>query len=173
MRVSFKDSNPATRVPDGDPDAMVVGEVDSLVSKLLTEIKLPFSSLSKHVLAQLADLKKILAADYRAAALPPKPLLKELARIVDREINSNAVLWRRLADTPGLLGHFGKLFGPREIELRAEPYRHGAGLALRGFFCRAAGGGKSKFVIFVNTAHHPVRSRRRWGMNWGITSMVR
>src|SRR5258707_279250 len=42
---------------------------------------------------------------------------------------------------------------PRELEVRAEPYTKGAGLALRGFFCRANMGDRSKFVIFVNTAH--------------------
>ena len=47
------------------------------------------------------------------------------------------------------------MFGPRELELRSEPYRTGAGLSLRGFYCRADVGEKSKFVIFVNTAHHP------------------
>ena len=61
----------------------------------------------------------------------------------------------RISTTSQLLGHLNKLFGPRELELRAEPYRTGAGLSLRGFYCRADVGEKSKFVIFVNTAHHP------------------
>jgi hypothetical protein len=58
-------------------------------------------------------------------------------------------------EDPELLPHLSKLFGGRELELRAEPYLEGAGLALRGFFCRANVGSKSKFVIFLNTAHHP------------------
>jgi len=45
--------------------------------------------------------------------------------------------------------------GPREIELHARPYLRGSGLKIRGFFCRAEIGGDARFVIFVNTAHHP------------------
>ncbi len=133
-------------------------EVDELISKLLGEIKVPFNSLGSRVLNQLADLKKILATDYAdVPALPSKPLLKKLAKIVERDIKQHIPLYGGLASlgSPQLLGHLGKLFGPRELELRAEPYRTGAGLSLRGFNCRAEVGDKSKFVIFVNTAHHP------------------
>jgi hypothetical protein len=90
-------------------------------------------------------------------ALPQKPLLKELAQVVESDIKQHIPTYGSLSDlgSPQLLGHLGKLFGPRELELRAEPYRTGAGLSLRGFYCRADLGEKSKFVIFVNTAHHP------------------
>ena len=90
-------------------------------------------------------------------ALPDKPLLKELAQVVEKDIKQHIPTYGSLSDlgSPQLLGHLGKLFGPRELELRAEPYRTGAGLSLRGFYCRADLGEKSKFVIFVNTAHHP------------------
>jgi hypothetical protein len=148
----------ATRTASREPAALETREVDHLVSRLLAEIKVPFDSLGTRVLNQLSDLKKILSADYaEAPALPSKPLLKELARIVDNDIKRHTSAYAGLADlgSPQLLGYLGKLFGPRELELRAEPYRTGAGLALRGFFCRANLGDKSKFVIFVNTAHHP------------------
>ncbi len=148
----------AKRMPSREPAALETREVDNLVSRLLAEINVPFDSLGTRVLNQLSDLKKILSADYAdAPALPPKPLLKELARIVDNDIKQHASAYAGLADlgSPQLLGYLGKLFGPRELELRAEPYRTGAGLALRGFFCRAILGDRSKFVIFVNTAHHP------------------
>src|SRR5208283_243450 len=150
------------RIASREPDALVTREVDHLVSKLLGEIKVPFGSLGSRVLNQLSDLKKILSADYLdIPALPSKPLLRELAEVVEKDVKQHIPTYGSLADLgspqlrPQLLGHLGKIFGPRELELRAEPYRTGAGLSLRGFYCRAEFGKKSKFVIFVNTAHHP------------------
>ncbi len=148
----------ARRITPREPDALITREVDRLVSRLLGEIKVPFGSLGTRVLTQLADLKRILSTDYMdVPALPQKPLLKELAEVVEKDIKQHIPTYGNLSDlgSPQLLGHLGKLFGPRELELRAEPYRTGAGLSLRGFYCRADVGDKSKFVIFVNTAHHP------------------
>jgi len=148
----------ARRIAPRELDALATREVDRLVSRLLGEIKVPFGSLGARVLTQLADLKRILSTDYmEVPALPQKPLLKELAAVVERDIKQHIPTYGTLSDlgSPQLLGHLGKLFGPRELELRAEPYRTGAGLSLRGFYCRADLGEKSKFVIFVNTAHHP------------------
>ncbi|HEY9157517.1 hypothetical protein [Candidatus Binatus sp.] len=145
-------------MPSRELAALETREVDHLVSRLLAEIKVPFDSLGTRVLNQLSDLKKILSADYvDVPALPSKPLLKELAKIIDNDIKRHTSAYAGLADlgSPQLLGYLSKLFGPREVELRAKPYRTGAGLALRGFYCRAKLGNKSKFVIFVNTAHHP------------------
>jgi hypothetical protein len=146
------------RIAPRELTALESREVDRLVSKLLGEIKVPFGSLGARVLNQLSDLKKVLSADYAGVpALPSKPLLKELAQVVEKDIKQHLPAYGSLADlgNPQLLGHLGKLFGPRQLELRAEPYRTGAGLSLRGFYCRADLGEKSKFVIFVNTAHHP------------------
>jgi hypothetical protein len=148
----------AKRIAPREPDALVTREVDRLVSRLLGEIKVPFGSLGTRVITQLADLKHILSTDYmEVPALPQKPLLKELAGVIERDIKQHIPTYGNLSDlgSPQLLRHLGKLFGPRELELRAEPYRTGAGLSLRGFYCRADVGEKSKFVIFVNTAHHP------------------
>jgi hypothetical protein len=144
----------------GQPDALMAREVDGLVSKLLTEVKIPFPSLGKRVLGHLADLKKVLSTDYvEDADLPDKNLLKELSRVVDSDIKGGMAEWyqagRKPWEAPELLPVLTKLFGGRDLELRAEPYLEGAGLALRGFFCRANVGAKSKFVIFLNTAHHP------------------
>jgi len=144
----------------GQPDALTAREVDGLVSKLLTEVKIPFPSLGKRVLGHLADLKKVLSTDYvETADLPDKNLLKELSRVVESDIKAPMSTWNQSGvkpwEAPELLPHLTKLFGGRELELRAEPYLEGAGLALRGFFCRANVGAKSKFVIFLNTAHHP------------------
>jgi hypothetical protein len=149
------------RVARREPEALVTREVDYLVSRLLDEIKVPYGSLTTRILNQLSDLKRVLSADYmQISALPPKPLLKELAQVVEGDIKtmwSHSGMWRLLenAESPQLLGHLNRLFGPRELELRAEPYVKGAGLALRGFFCRTNLGERSKFVIFLNTAHHP------------------
>jgi hypothetical protein len=148
----------AKRIAPREPAALATREVDRLVSKLLGEIKVPFGSLGTRVLAQLADLKRILSTDYmNLPALPQKPLLKELAQVVEKDIKQHIPTYGNLSDldNPQLRGHLNKLFGPRELELRAEPYTTGAGLSLRGFYCRADLGEKSKFVIFVNTAHHP------------------
>jgi hypothetical protein len=144
----------------GQPDALMAREVDGLVSKLLTEVKIPFPSLGKRVLGHLTDLKKVLSTDYAEGAdLPDKNLLKELSRVVDSDIKSGMANWYQAGkkpwEAPEILPVLTKLFGGRDLELRAEPYLEGAGLALRGFFCRANVGAKSKFVIFLNTAHHP------------------
>jgi hypothetical protein len=141
-----------------EPTALEAREVDHLVSKLLGEIKVPFGSLGTRVLNQLSDLKKILSTDYmEVPALPSKPLLRELTDIVEKDIKQHISSYGSLSDldNPQLVSHLEKLFGPRKLELRAEPYRTGAGLSLRGFYCRADVGEKHKFVIFVNTAHHP------------------
>ncbi len=151
------------RIDAMEPSALTVREIDGLVSKLLSEIKVPYTSLGKKVLNQLSDLKKILAANYlEGVALPPKPLLKELASVVETEFKSliesgtkSILPGGKSFEKAPLIDYLSRVFGPREIELRAEPYTTGAGLALRGFFCRANVGDKSKFVIFVNTAHIP------------------
>jgi hypothetical protein len=148
----------ANRIAPREPDALTAREVDRLVSRLLGEIKVPFGSLGTRVLTQIADLKRILSTDYlEVPGLPNRPLLKELAQVVEKDIKQHIPSYGNLSDlgNPQLRGHLNKLFGPRELELRAEAYTEGAGLSLRGFYCRADLGKKSKFVIFVNTAHHP------------------
>ena len=200
MSAALASSPLAKRTGSREPAALETREVDHLVSKLLAEIKVPFDSLGPRVLNQLSDLKKILSADYvDVPALPSKPLLRELAKIVENDIKQHMPalpsmpLLRELEQivendvtqhipasdglaslgSPQLLRHLGKIFGPREVALRAEPYRAGAGLALRGFYCRAKLGDKSKFVIFVNTAHHPGAVAATSAMNWATTSTAR
>jgi len=143
-----------------EPDALTTREVDGLVSKLLTDVKIPFPSLGKRVLGHLADLKKVLSTDYvESAKFPSKDLLKDLSRRVDTDIKKPMTEWQpsmaKPWEDPSYLEHLTKVFGGRDIELRAEPYLEGAGLSLRGFFCRAEVGQRSKFVIFLNTAHLP------------------
>lgn len=147
----------ASRRSSPEPRARDTREVDRLVWRLLDEIKVPFESMSSRLINQAADLKKVLSTDYaEVPALPAKPLLKELARLVENDIISSTDMWRSMLDNgEQLRDHLGRMFGPRELEVRTERYTKGAGLALRGFFCRANLGNSSKFVIFVNTAHHP------------------
>ena len=137
-------------------DALKMREVDGLVSHLLEEIEVPYGSLSKKVVGQLSDLKQVLAADYREVpGMPSMPLVKELARIVETEIKGRFDLSKHW-DDPSCFQSLVRLFGPREVTVKAEPYRKGAGLALRGFFCRTNISDQPKFVIFLNTAHIPV-----------------
>src|SRR5882757_2909550 len=147
----------ARRRSSPEHKALVTREVDSLVWRLLDEIKVPFESMGARLINQAADLKRVLMTDYaEVPALPQKPLLKELARVVETDIISSTQLWQSmLHNGQELRDHLGRMFGPRELEVRTEPYTKGAGLALRGFFCRANLGNASKFVIFVNTAHLP------------------
>src|SRR5271167_1512734 len=85
----------------GEPDALTAREVDGLVSKLLTEVKIPFPSLGKRVLSHLADLKKVLSADYMEHAhLPDKNLLKELSRVVDSDIKDGMAAWYHAGKKP-------------------------------------------------------------------------
>lgn len=148
----------AKKTASRETNALVAREVDGLVSRLLAEIKVPYGSIGNKMMNQFLDLKKVLSADYmEVSALPSKPLAKELSKIVDTDIKRHLPEFSKLEDfaNPQWLEHLNKLFGPRELELRAESYLKGAGLSLRGFFCRADLGERSKFVIFVNTAHHP------------------
>jgi hypothetical protein len=145
------------RAPSPEPNALATREVDNLVWKLLDEIKIPFDSMGSRLIHQAADLKRVLSTDYmEVPALPEKPLLKELSRLVDTDIKAYTARWQAMLDNTNgeqFRDYLGKIFGPRELEIRAERYTKGAGLSLRGFFCRANMGDRSKFVIFVNTAH--------------------
>ena len=139
----------------GQIDALKVREVDGLVSQLLERIEVPYTSLSKKVVGHLADLKRVLSADYHSVpGMPPAPLVKELARIVETDIKGRFDLTKHW-DDPSRFQPLVRQFGPREVTVKAEPYRKGAGLALRGFFCRANLNDHPKFVIFLNTAHAP------------------
>jgi len=149
-------------------DAIEVRQSDALIAKLLEELQISLASVNKQLLVKLADLKKVLATDYREApGMPSVPLVGELSRIIERDIRSRfhglASDWNK----EDLLRYLGEVFGPREIEVRAEPYRRGSGLALRGFFCRAQVSKKSKFLIFLNTAHPPAVVAATFGHELG------
>jgi hypothetical protein len=149
-------------------DAIEVRDSDALIAKLLQEMRIFLPSVNKQLMVKLADLKKILAMDYRQApGMPDKPLVGELSRIIDRDIRSRFHALSPKFNKDDLLRYLADEFGPREIEVRAEPYRRGSGLALRGFFCRAEVSKKSKFLIFLNTAHPPAVVAATFGHELG------
>jgi len=129
--------------------------VNHLVTKLLADIRISRSSLGKRAASQLSDLKGVLTADYRQApGMPPEALLRDLARLVDKDIRSQSAAWKHWGN-PERFASLSRLVGPPDLAVQANPYRTGAGLSLRGFFCRAEVGDERKFVFFLNTAHHP------------------
>jgi len=90
MSAALASSPVGKRMRSLEPAALETREVDHLVSRLLAEIKVPFDSLGPRVLNQLSDLKKILSADYvDVPGLPSKPLLRELAKIVENDIKQH------------------------------------------------------------------------------------
>lgn len=149
-------------------DAIEVRDSDALIARLLGELQISLLSVNKQLLVKLADLKKVLATDYcQAPGMPATPLVRELSHIIERDIRTRfhglATNWNK----EDLLRYLAEVFGPREIEVRAEPYRRGSGLALRGFFCRAEVSKKSKFLIFLNTAHPPAVVAATFGHELG------
>jgi hypothetical protein len=149
-------------------DAIEVRDSDALIAKLLTELQISLLSVNKQLLKKVSDLKAVLATDYReASGMPSDPLLRELSRIIDSDIRTRFDGLSENWNKEDLLRYLGEVFGPREIEVRAEPYRRGSGLALRGFFCRAEVSEKSKFLIFLNTAHPPAVIAATFGHELG------
>jgi hypothetical protein len=149
-------------------DAIEVRDSDALIAKLLQELRIYLPNVNKQLMVKLADLKKVLAMDYRQApGMPDKPLVSELSRIIDRDIRSRFQGLSQNWKKEDLLRYLTEVFGPREIEVRAEPYRRGSGLALRGFFCRAEVSKKSKFLIFLNSAHPPAVVAATFGHELG------
>jgi hypothetical protein len=149
-------------------DAIEARDSDALIAKLLQELQITLPSVNKQLMVKLADLKRVLATDYcQAPGMPPAPMVTQLSRIIERDIRSRfsglATGWNK----DDLLRYLAEVFGPREIEVRAEPYRRGSGLALRGFFCRAEVSKKSKFLIFLNTAHPPAVIAATFGHELG------
>lgn len=148
-------------------EALRAREVDGLVSKLLAEIEIPFPSVGKALIAHLTDLKRILSEDYREASrMLPGDLVRVLADVVERQIRPLAKSLNFWQDAR-LLKRLQRTLGSSEIEVRARPYRGGAGLALRGFSCHAELDGGRKFVIFLNSAHLPAAVAATFGHELG------
>lgn len=137
-------------------DAIQVRDADALIAKLLNELQISLLAVNSQLLNKVTDLKQVLATDYREVpGMPANPLVKELSRIIELDIKPHFNGMSDSWNNEHLLRHLEETYGPHEIEVRAEPYRRGSGLALRGFFCRAEVSQKSKFLIFLNSAHPP------------------
>jgi len=144
------------REKSGEQEGLIAREVGRLVDDLLHELNMSRNSRTTEALKQLGDLRKILSTNYvEDITLPSQELLHELAEIVASLIVSrDGREWKNLSSAQ-LLSRLFRRLGPREIELHARPYLHGAGLKIRGFFCRTEIKGGARFIIFINTAHHP------------------
>lgn len=139
-------------------------EVGKLIELLLKEFRIPALSQSQQSSRYLEDLKYLLTIDYREVVrrFLNRDVLKELSKVSEDVIRPALfVLLTRLRaggirpENPPLLDPLKGIFGPDELEIHAQPYRTGAGLSLRGFYCRADLSDKSRFIIFLNTAHCP------------------
>jgi hypothetical protein len=151
-----------------ETQALRVREVDKLISILLSRIQVTLCSLDRTTLRRILDLRQVLIADYRQSpALASTKLLGELAAVVEYELRPRFPMLSKNWNQKELLAHLTSTFGPREIEVRAEPYVVGAGLALRGFFCRTALSNRRKFLIFLNTAHFPAAVATTFGHELG------
>lgn len=139
-------------------------EVGKLIELLLREFGIPALSQSQQKSRHLEDLKSLLTADYDEVVRRylNRDVLRELSKVSEDVIDPALFVFRTKLSAgginsgdPHLLNPLTAIFGPDELEIRAEPYRTGAGLSLRGFYCRADLGDKRRFMIFVNTAHCP------------------
>ena len=139
------------------------GEVGKLIELLLKEFSIPALSQSQQKSRYLEDLKYLLTTDYRdvVGRFLNRNALKELSKVSENVIRPAALFLRNRLAAAGTLSEIVHLdpwkaiLGPDELEIRAEPYRTGAGLSLRGFYCRAEIGDERRLLIFLNTAHCP------------------
>src|SRR6516165_2189917 len=117
------------REKSDEQEGLIAREVGRLVDDLLHELNMSRSSRTKETLKQLGDLRKILSTNYvEDITLPSQELLHELAEIVAPLIVSrDGREWKNLSSAQ-LLSRLFRRLGPREIELHARPYLHGAGL---------------------------------------------
>lgn len=152
----FAITNSSWEGSKGAENVDAIEEGGRLVERLLAELGVPRLSRTRQVLEQISELRKILSTNYlEDVTLPPRELLCELDKVVSSLILSHyGRAWKNLSNLE-ILDYLFRRHGPREIQLHTQPYRTGSGLNLRGFFCRAEIAGNPKFVIFVNTAHHP------------------
>lgn len=101
----------------------------------------------------LAELEKVLAADYSALPALPHP---DLARELARELRENAdPRWMARVFRGGQQNsiRLTRSFGSGELKVSGEPYLAGSGLSLWGFSFSGSVGNKDAFFIFANTAH--------------------
>ena len=155
-------SNLRTRKAD-ERQRVTQGEVGKLIELLLKEFRIPAPSQSQQKSGHLADLKYVLTTDYGKVVgrFLNRDVLRWLSKVSGNVIRPASLFLQKTLAAGGIaseilhLDPLKAIFRGDELEIRAEPYRTGNGLSLRGFYCRAEIGDKRRLLIFLNTAHCP------------------
>lgn len=136
------------------PGPVEPGE-DALIERLLDGLNLPATATPGEYEHPMADLRTVLAADYREApGFPSNSLTHELIRVVENLITPYRHIWRCWQDRQNV-HQLRKVFRWGDVVVNAQPYMQDTGLSLWGFSCAAKLDARNKFVIYLNTAHDP------------------
>ncbi len=128
---------------------------DELIARLLDGLNLPAAVIPGEYEDPMADLRTVLAADYREApGFPSNSLTHELLRVVETLITPYRHIWRCWQDRQDT-HQLRKVFRWGDVVVSAQPYMQDTGLSLWGFSCQAKLDTRNKFVIYLNTAHDP------------------
>jgi hypothetical protein len=128
---------------------------DTLIERLLDGLNLPAAGAPGEYEHPMADLRTVLAADYREApGFPSNSLTHELIRVVENLITPYRHIWKCWQDRQNV-HQMSKVFRWGDVVVNAQPYMQDTGLSLWGFSCAAKLDSRKKFVIYLNTAHDP------------------
>lgn len=139
-------------------------EVGKLTELIFREFRIPLVTQNRRRFQAFEDLEYLLTTNYDEVVrrFLSKEILEKLSTVGANvlrsallSLHSRIGAGERRLETSDMLEPLYRMFGPENFEIRAEPYRQGAGLSLRGFFCRSESKGKRSFLIFLNTAHSP------------------
>ena len=143
------------------PDIVIVSPCpatdaeDQLIERLLAGLDLPAAAIPADYGPPLADMRTVLAADYREApGFPSTSMTHELLRTVENLINPYRRIWKCWQDRQNV-HQLRKVFRWGDVVVNAQPYMQDTGLSLWGFSCEAKLDARNKFVIYLNTAHDP------------------
>ncbi len=104
---------------------------------------------------ELAELQRVLAADYCGGAfLPSREQVHDLDWVIGRHVRSNGY-FRDSCLSLRTFSETAPFSQYEQIVVEGLPYRGGSGLFLWGFSCDLRKDGERKFLIVLNTAHHP------------------
>ncbi|MFI5352889.1 MAG: ImmA/IrrE family metallo-endopeptidase [Candidatus Binatales bacterium] len=138
-----------------EEDAPIDPGEDALIKRLLDGLNLPAAAPPGEYDHPMADLRTVLAADYREApGFPSNSLTHELIRVVENLIAPYRHIWRCWQDRQNV-HQMSKVFRWGDVVVNAQPYMQDTGLSLWGFSCAAKLDSRNKFVIYLNTAHDP------------------
>ncbi len=128
---------------------------EAIIARLLAGLNLPPRSIPGEFEHPLADLRTVISTDYREApGFPSTELAHELLRVVENLIKPYGYIWRCWQDRQNL-HQLKRVFKWGDVVVNAQPYVQNTGLSLWGFSCETKVEDRSKFVIFLNTAHEP------------------